>query len=182
MIIPWTVPHTAQGIYSFSIMKRKEVTVFSLCFLSLLCAYSLCNRCKGVQKESTTPSDIALNDSIHLYNVEVELNPESSLDNICLQNRIDSVYISFNDGRINALFINIEENIKPTISIPIYHNADGICPYRCYTLLFDNDGHLFAMGGLLFGQEGPDSDFCFEFGEWQYFDSNGKQRGMKAFD
>ena len=161
-------------------MKGKEIRVFCLSFLSLLCAISLCNQCKGGKEESTTSLDTILENN-SFYNVKVGVNSESMLDYICSLNRVDSVYISFSDGRIKALFISIEENIDPILSIPVYHNAIGFCPYRCYSFLFDDFGHLSAMGALLFGQEGPDSDFSFEFGEWRYYDSNGKQRDVRTF-
>lgn len=164
-------------------MRRIITIAFSFSFIIILSSILMkMNRCS--ERSYNAEIDTVF-ENLFLSNNEVEIgfNADSVLSRIALKRpEKDSLLISFNNGCISMVFLNIEKNIDPIISIPASHKASGVCPYRCYSLLFDEKGHLKAVGGLLYGQEGPDSDFSFEYGKWQYFDVDGHLCRVKVFE
>lgn len=69
---------------------------------------------------------------------------------------------------------------KNTYQIPLEHHAQGICPYRCYSISFHPNGSKKSEGVLLW-DESADSDFVFEYGEWKYYDESGELIKIKEF-
>lgn len=70
---------------------------------------------------------------------------------------------------------------KNTYQIPLEHQAQGTCLYRCYSISFHPNGSKKSEGILLW-DESADSDFTFEYGEWKYYDENGKLIKVKVFE
>ncbi|MCE8464454.1 MULTISPECIES: hypothetical protein [Bacteroides] len=69
---------------------------------------------------------------------------------------------------------------KNTYQIPLEHHAQGICPYRCYSISFHPNGSKKSEGILLWDKS-ADSDFVFEYGEWKYYDESGELTKIKEF-
>jgi hypothetical protein len=62
---------------------------------------------------------------------------------------------------------------KTTCEIPQKHKAQGTCPYQCYSISYHPNGHKQSEGILLWDVS-PDADSTFEYGEWKYYDKEGK--------
>lgn len=60
----------------------------------------------------------------------------------------------------------------------IINEGDGkkyIPDYKCYTITYYPNGNIQNEGTLLWSEgEAPESDFSVEYGEWKYYDENGK--------
>jgi antitoxin component YwqK of YwqJK toxin-antitoxin module len=69
---------------------------------------------------------------------------------------------------------------KNTFKIPLEHQAQGVCPFRCYCIDFYPNGNKKSEGIMLFDKD-PESDFTFEYGEWKYYDENGNLTKTKVF-
>jgi hypothetical protein len=72
---------------------------------------------------------------------------------------------------------DFKENDKPT---PAEHDSQRICPYQCYCITYYPNGNKESEGILLW-DESPESDFTFEYGEWEYYDDTGKLTKTKVF-
>jgi len=91
---------------------------------------------------------------------------------------ITGIWYYFGDyGHIMMIQKNFQKN---TYQTPAEHHAQGICPYRCYCVGYYPNGNKESEGILLWNIS-PESDFTFEYGEWKYYDENGKLTKTKVF-
>ena len=78
-----------------------------------------------------------------------------------------------NNGYLIMLFKDFSKN-----NYSIINEGDGkkyIPDYKCYTITYYPNGNIQNEGTLLWSEgEAPESDFSVEYGEWKYYDENGK--------
>lgn len=78
-----------------------------------------------------------------------------------------------NNGYLTMLFKDFSKN-----NYSIINEGDGkkyIPDYKCYTITYYPNGNIQNEGTLLWSEgEAPESDFSVEYGEWKYYDENGK--------
>jgi antitoxin component YwqK of YwqJK toxin-antitoxin module len=69
---------------------------------------------------------------------------------------------------------------KNDYAIPLEHHAQGVAPYKCYSIEFYPNGMKKSEGVFLWN-DNPESDFTFEYGKWKYYDETGKLIKTKLF-
>ena len=80
-------------------------------------------------------------------------------------------------GHLLMIQKDFQEN---TYKTPSEHHAQGVCPYRCYCIEYYPNGNKESEGILLWDIS-PQSDFTFEYGEWKYYNEDGKLIKTKEF-
>jgi len=90
------------------------------------------------------------------------------------------VWRIFKDGHLWFLFKDISKN---TLIVTNENNGKKYTPdYKCYLASYYSNGNMQDEGLILWNEgESPISDFAVEYGEWKYYDENGKLTETKVF-
>lgn len=86
-------------------------------------------------------------------------------------------YYMFSDyGHLEIEMNNFQTN---TNEVPLEHHVQGIFPNCCYCVNYYPNGNKKSEGVLLFDDSPVINSF--EYGEWKYYDENGKLQKNKTF-
>lgn len=95
-----------------------------------------------------------------------------------IKGKMTGTWYYFGDyGHLTMIQKDFQTN---TYQTPTMHHVQGLCPFRCYCIDYYPNGNK-KSEGLLLWDEDPQSDFTFEYGEWKYYDENGKLMSTKIF-
>ena len=85
-----------------------------------------------------------------------------------------------NSGHLVMIFQDFSKNTYSVIN-----EGDGkrcVPDYKCYTISYHPNGNIESEGLLLWSEDdAPESDMSIEYGEWKYYDSEGKLIRTKVF-
>lgn len=87
------------------------------------------------------------------------------------ENIITGIWYYFgNEGHLDM----IQKDFKTNTDIVLLDNGEKyLYPYKCYTILYYPNGKIKREGVLLWDED-PELDTVHEFGEWKYYNEEGK--------